>query len=184
MLEQIFGSKTRVQIINLFVRNPETGFYVREIARISGQYINSIRRELANLERFGLLKSKNKIRKKFYYIDNSFFLIEEIKNFFLKADVFLENDLTNALKEIGDVKLLVFTGSFTGVETKTDLLIVGDKIKLKQLRRILENFGLTAGQEVKYTIFDTKEYEYRQGISDHFIQNIFDQKNIVVVDKL
>ncbi|KKT48044.1 MAG: hypothetical protein UW40_C0055G0007, partial [Parcubacteria group bacterium GW2011_GWF2_44_17] len=63
MFEQIFGSKTRVQLITIFLRNPDKGFYVRELSRITGQYINSIRRELENLEHFGLLKTERKLKK-------------------------------------------------------------------------------------------------------------------------
>lgn len=184
MLEQIFGSKTRIQIINLFVRNSNDIFYVREIARITGQYINSIRRELSNLERFGFLKSKSHINKKLYCADKKFFLFDEIKNLFLKSKVFLENDLTNALKLVGNIKLLVFTGIFAGVDTRTDLLIVGDTIQTAELRRILKNFSITNGQEIKYTVFTVKEYNYRQDIRDQFLHDIFANKNIIVVDKI
>ena len=184
MLEQIFGSKTRVQIITLFIRNPDKLFFVREISRITGQYINSIRRELQNLERFGLLKSSMQQKKKYYGVEKSFFLFDEIKSLFLKSKVFLENDLTNALKKIGQIKVLVFTGSFTGAPTKVDLLLVGDKIKLNELRKVLENFSLGAGHEIRYTVFDTKEYNYRKEISDQFISEIFSNKNIILIDKM
>ena len=184
MLEQIFGSKAREQIITLFVRNPDKGFYVREIARITGQYINSTRRELANLTRFGLLKSKSQLRKRFYYMDQSFFLYEEIKSLFIKSKVFLENDLTNALKQIGDIKLLLFSGAFTGALTPTDLLLVGDALGTNKLRSVLENFSFTIGQEIKYTLFDVGEYRYRKEINDHFLNTIESQKHIVLIDKL
>jgi DNA-binding MarR family transcriptional regulator len=187
MLEQLFSSKTRVQILTLFMRNPDKVFYVRELARLTNQYINSIRRELDNLQKLGLLKFKHsgaKLKKKFYFIDQSFFLFEEIRRLFLKAKVFLENDLTNALKKSGEMKLVVFTGSFTGAPTETDLLIVGDKIKLDELRSVLENFTLTLGHEIKYTVFDTAEYNYRKDISDHFLMKILENRNIILVDKL
>jgi len=184
MLEQIFASKTRVQIINLFVRNPNDDFYIREIARITGQYINSIRRELANLERFGFLKTKRKFRKKFYSANQSFFLFDELKSLFLKSKVFFENDLTQALKKVGKIKLLVFSGNFTGAKTETDLLIVGNKIKIRDLNKILEKYSKSVGKEVRYTLFTEKEYEYRQAISDKFLDNLFSKKHIILVDKV
>ena len=183
MLEQLFGSKTRVQIITLFVRNPDKQFYVREVSRLSGQYINAIRRELLNLTTLGLLKTKTKFRKKFYFIDRSFFLYDEVKGLFLKSKVFLENDLTNALKQIGEIRFLVFTGSFTGADTKSDILIVGDQLDAHKLRDILEQFSNSIGQEIRYTVFRNSEYEYRKGISDKFLNEIFSNKNIVLIDK-
>lgn len=184
MLEQIFGSKTRVQIITLFVRNADRNFYVREMSRITGQYINSIRRELQNLERFGLLKSMVKFKRKYYTIDKNFLLFDELKNLFLKSKVFLENELTTALRDVGQIKLLVFSGQFTGAPTPVDLLIVGDKIKTDRLRGILENYSFGSSQPIKYTVFETGDYTYRQEISDYFLDQIFSNKHIILIDKL
>lgn len=184
MLEQIFGSKTRVQLITLFVRNPDRQFYVREVSRITGQYINAIRRELLNLVQVGLLKTNAHVHKRFYALDSAFFLHDEIKELFIKSKVFLENDLTNALKEVGDVKLLLFTGSFTAVDTPSDILIVGEGLNAGQLREILERFSSSMGQEIRYTVFSTSEYQYRKDISDKFLNTIFSNKNIIFVDKL
>ena len=183
MFEQIFGSKTRVQLITIFLRNPDKGFYVRELSRITGQYINSIRRELENLEHFGLLKTERKLKKKFYLTNDTFFLLPELQNLFLKGRVFLENDLTTALKDVGDIQLLVFTGNFTGVDTQTDLLIAGKDIETHRLRQILENFSLTVAHEIRYTVLSASDYEYRREIADKFLQEIFRNKNIVLVDK-
>ena len=50
-MEQLFGSKTRVKLLQLFFRNPNRAFYVREITRKIDEQINSVRRELANLRK-------------------------------------------------------------------------------------------------------------------------------------
>ncbi|MDA3840682.1 MAG: hypothetical protein PF572_06390 [Patescibacteria group bacterium] len=57
MLAKLFGSKARVKILKLFLLHPEEKYYIREISRNIGLQINSVRRELENLEKFGLLKS-------------------------------------------------------------------------------------------------------------------------------
>ncbi|HCA67424.1 MAG TPA: hypothetical protein DEP11_04195 [Candidatus Jacksonbacteria bacterium] len=101
----------------------------------------------------------------------------------MKGRVFLENDLTTALKDVGDIQLLVFTGNFTGVDTQTDLLIAGKDIETHRLRQILENFSLTVAHEIRYTVLSASDYEYRREIADKFLQEIFRNKNIVLVDK-
>lgn len=55
MLGKLFGSNARVKILKLFLINPEKKFYVRELARDLKLQLNSVRRELENLEKFGLL---------------------------------------------------------------------------------------------------------------------------------
>ena len=57
MLEQLFGSCSRVKILNLFLLNPEEKFYIRELSRKLKLQLNSVRRELENLEKFGILIS-------------------------------------------------------------------------------------------------------------------------------
>ena len=57
MLSKLFGSNARVKILKLFLLHPEEKYYIRQISRDLGLQINSVRRELENLEKFGLLKS-------------------------------------------------------------------------------------------------------------------------------
>ena len=57
MLSKLFGSNARVKILKLFLLHPEEKYYIRQISRDIGLQINSVRRELENLEKFGLLKS-------------------------------------------------------------------------------------------------------------------------------
>ena len=46
--------------------------YVREIARTTKENINAIRRELANLEGIGLLKSERKGNMEYYVVNKRF----------------------------------------------------------------------------------------------------------------
>lgn len=62
MLEKIFGSKARVKILKAFLMRPDEKFYIRQLARDLKLQVNSVRRELVNLEDFGLLYSDNNIK--------------------------------------------------------------------------------------------------------------------------
>ena len=69
MIDSLFGSKTRVKLLHLFLNNPEKSFYVREITRLIDEQINSVRRELANMVSVGIVQSDN-IDNKLYYSTN------------------------------------------------------------------------------------------------------------------
>ena len=56
--EKLFGSKTRAKLLRLFFENPEKSFYVREMTRVLDEQLNSVRRELLNLENIGVIKTK------------------------------------------------------------------------------------------------------------------------------
>ena len=57
-IEKLFGSKTRAKLLQLFYENPEKSFYVREMTRVIDEQINSVRRELLNLESIGIIKTE------------------------------------------------------------------------------------------------------------------------------
>jgi len=56
MLEQLFGSQTRVRLLQIFLSNPEEKYFVRELTRNLNSQINAIRRELENLEELGAIR--------------------------------------------------------------------------------------------------------------------------------
>lgn len=183
-MEQLFGSKTRIKLLNLFLRNPRKIFYVRELARMTGDFINSIRRELENLKKLGLLKSHHKDGKRFYQVNSDFFLFEEITALFSKAEVFFENELINKLKDSANIDYMVFTGIFTGAPTSTDILLVGKQFNDNSISEVLDKFTEVLGRQIKYTLMDTEEFNYRQSITDTFVFDILLNKKIVMIDKL
>lgn len=72
MIDQLFGSKTRVKLLKLFFSNPNRSFYVREITRKVDEQINSVRRELANLLSIGLITSDSTNNKLYYEVNQKF----------------------------------------------------------------------------------------------------------------
>ena len=62
MIDALFGSKTRVKLLHLFMNNPGRSFYVREITRLIDEQINSVRRELANMLQIGVIISDSSSR--------------------------------------------------------------------------------------------------------------------------
>jgi hypothetical protein len=72
MIEQLFGSKTRVKLLQLFYSNPNRQFYVREITRKIDEQINSVRRELANLLSIGLIGSEDTNNKLYYEVNQKY----------------------------------------------------------------------------------------------------------------
>ncbi|MCG2690615.1 hypothetical protein L6249_00895 [Candidatus Parcubacteria bacterium] len=64
MLEKLFGSRARVKILNIFLLNPREKYYIRQLSRNLKLQLNSTRRELENLEKFGILTSVHGVSSK------------------------------------------------------------------------------------------------------------------------
>jgi len=72
MFEQLFGSKTRVKLLQLFYTNPNRSFYVREITRKVEEQINSVRRELSNLLSIGIITSDANNNRLYYEVNQDY----------------------------------------------------------------------------------------------------------------
>ena len=84
MLEHLFTSRTRVQLLQIFLLHPEREVHVREICRITGLNINAVRRELANLEELGLFRSRRAGNARFYTVNIAFPAYQDLVNVILK----------------------------------------------------------------------------------------------------
>jgi hypothetical protein len=198
MLDQLFGSKTRVALLKLFFENADRAYFVRELTREINAQINSVRRELDNLISLGIIKvienpvqdvpewdnvPKGLNRKKFYQLNKYFVLHEELSGLFAKSHLMHEKDLMNQLAEL-DAYLVVMTGHFTNnTDTITDILFVGNLNK-NRLNEIIGQYEKRLEREINYTTMALKEFEYRQEITDRFLYDILVNEKIVLIDKV
>ncbi|NIP33165.1 hypothetical protein GWN26_14955 [Candidatus Saccharibacteria bacterium] len=191
MLEQLFGSNTRARLLNLFLRNPDKPFFVRELTRRIKAQINSVRRELKNLEDMGLLVSYTddkeggkKKAKKFYKVDTDFVLYQELRALILKSQLLLQRDLKRKINDAGSVSYLALTGSFLGREDMPiDLFVIG-RINSDKLSRLIKRFEKSLGTEINYSVMTVKEFNYRRQITDKFLFSILESPKIVLMDKI
>jgi len=199
MLEKLFGSNARVKILKLFLLNPTEKFYIRQLSRNLKLQLNSVSRELENLEKFGILTSDMKNEageaaekeaaggqdKKYFRANPNFVLFDEIKALIVKAQILYEKDFVRKLNSIGKVKLLVLTGIFVNnPSTLIDILIVGNKINKVKLIKLIRELEIELGKEINFTVFDSQEFKYRRDITDIFLYGILDGRKLVVIDEV
>lgn len=193
MLEHIFGSKTRVKLLSLFLKNPDQSFFVRELTRKLKLQINSIRRELENLSKIGIIKVDKNIAgdayggkiKKYYKVNKDFILYSELKVLFVKSQLLIRQGFLNKLTKLGEIVFLVLDGIFVDdkIPKGTDMLIVG-KVNKGEFSKVIQKFEFDFGHEINYTIMSKEEFQYRKDVTDKFLYDILDGKNMVVIDKL
>jgi hypothetical protein len=182
MLEQLFGSKTRVKLLKLFLTQSNF-YYIRELVRLTNSYINSTRRELKNLLKIGIIKEKNQNRKKYFAINKNFILYPELKILITKSRILLKDKLKEKLERLGQIRLLILTGFFVDLPSQTDILIVG-KLNRKKLKHIIESLEKEIEQKINYTIMSFQEFRYRSDLTDNFLYNILENKKIVLINKI
>ncbi|MBT3539454.1 hypothetical protein HOF40_01415 [Candidatus Parcubacteria bacterium] len=200
MLEQLFGSKTRLKILRVFFREPGQSFFVRELSRQVGVQINAVRRELDLLLRLDIIQEKEEKEKKaedtdsgkagaglrkYYQLNSESIIYSELQALLLKDNIIGQKEFIKELEQkSGDVKLLVLTGEFTGTtKAPTDILIVG-KIKPRSLSKIIEQYEKELGFDIRYTVMSDDEFADRRYVMDKFVYGVFEADHLKVVNKL
>ncbi len=204
MVEQLFGSKTRVKLLQLFYGNPNRSFYVREITRKIDEQINSVRRELANLLNVGIITSDSSNNKVYYEVNQKYGYFSPLQEIFggkkrRKVTKKTQPDETQPeaaevvevaeveepadLKLLGHIEVACLLGQFTRDETSgVDVLIVGN-INNNALQKYVTELEEREGKELRYTTFSLDEFRYRLQIKDRFISNVLLSKKQVLLDK-
>ena len=116
MIEQLFGSKTRVKLLQLFYTNPNRSFYVREITRKIDEQINSVRRELSNMLSIGIISSETNNNKLYYEVNQDYEFYDPLFLMFgsgskkKAGSKSIGSDNISRMKALGNVDLAFLTG--------------------------------------------------------------------------
>lgn len=176
ILKALFSSTTRIKLLSTFLLHPEQEYFIRELTRLLDEQINSIRRELENMKRIGLVKSRTRNRKKYFRMDLEFALYTDLRNMFGKA-VQGETAVISELKRLPGLQFLVLAGSFVGESDPVDLLIVGE-VKRDAVEKLLAHDPSL--RSVKYSIFSVPDFLYRLNLKDKFIRETVDSPTHIV----
>lgn len=191
MIDALFGSKTRIKLLHLFLNNPGKSFYVREITRLIDEQINSVRRELANMMNVGIIKSDTADNKLYYEVDQRYEHYVPLRAIFgddkSAAEAVNEPkqstlDWQAKLDEVGGVRLAIMAGVFVaGSASKLDLLLVGNMAPAR-VKAFIKTLEKKEGRELNYSVVSYDEFYYRLSIRDKFITELISSKHVVLRD--
>lgn len=188
MVEQLFGSKTRVKLLQLFYGNPNRAFYVREITRKIDEQINSVRRELANLLNVGIISSETTNNRLYYEVNQKYEYYKPLSEIFGGKPAAVSTDdneegVDDSFKKLGNVELAIMTGQFTRDERSgVDFLIAGD-INQTQVSKYISELEKKEGKEIRYVVMPMSEFKYRRGLNDRFLVSVMESKKQIIIDK-
>jgi len=184
MLEKIFSSKTRVKILTLFSLNPQEKYYVRELTRILNENINSIRRELKNLEDIKLLISEEEGNLKYYRMNEKFPIYEEIKNIFLKTQG-VSKVLKKRLSKHDNIDAVFIYGSFASGKANPlsdiDIFVIGE-ISEETLLKEMNGLEMKFSREINPVLYTKKELAHSIKEKKPFIENVLEEPKLFIIN--
>jgi len=178
MLKALFSSNTRVKLLKKFLLHPEEEFYGRDLSRELDEQIHSVRRELNNLEKIGLLQTRWQKNILYFKVSKKFSIYPELKSIFKKSD-FLHDKITEEVKNIGKIQLLLFSGIFIGKkDSRIDLLIVGE-VDRDSLEKVIEKHT-EKDENIRYSVLPKKNFLDRLEFKDQFSQSIINEEESII----
>lgn len=185
--EKLFGSKTRAKLLRLFFENPKKSFYVREMTRVIDEQINSVRRELLNLESIGIIKNETFDNKVYYSANNKHPFARSLTDIFSKKiDTARDKDIKETTWEEYSRPVknylsgLIVTNRLPG-QDGIDLLIIGND-KTKKLTRWAEVIEKKQGKPINYVIMSPEDFTYRKSVRDRFVIEVLEMEITEIID--
>lgn len=194
-IDALFGSKTRVKLLYLFLNNPGKSFYVREITRLIDEQINSVRRELANLLLVKIISSSSSDNKLYYEISQLHEFYPAFRAIFagdstksvsktsLKTEAMAgDSSWRQLILDSKSIRVAVAAGILVkGSASSVDLLLVGT-ISPQKVKSIAKSVEDEIGRAINYSILEYEDFYYRLSVRDKFINQILSSKHNIIVD--
>ncbi len=125
-----------------------------------------------------------------YVLNSNFEFFSELKSLIMKSSPAEKNKMVRKIYGLGRIKLAIISGVFLNNETENydnsiaDLFIVGDDINKEKLRKFLRALEAEVGREVKLSIMDKEEFDYRYGMFDRFVRVLLEGPHEKIINKL
>lgn len=182
-MDELFVSKVRVKILQLFLSSPEPLFHVREIVRRVDEEINAVRRELARMEKFGMVASEWRANRRLYRWRKDYVFYQELLALVVKSTG-LGGDIIKNKAKLGRIKFAMVAARFAKNEVSrsddVDVLIVG-QIVSPELAAIIADEQAKRDREINYSFMDEAEFSFRVRRRDPFILRVLIQPKIMLI---
>lgn len=183
-LKLLFSSNIRVRILSHFFFHPGESYHVRHLADELGEHAGAVGRELKNLERAGILKSRSVGNQKHYSPEPRSPILEELRRIFLKTSG-ASAQLRDALKKRKDIECAFIYGSFASgdahVNSDIDVMVVGG-VSDRELAPIIARTERRVGREINYSLFTRQEIDQRKGNKGDFVHEVFAGPKLMLIE--
>lgn len=196
-LDRLMGGSARLKALRLFFFNA-TAFYPKdEVARRLRITPRTAGKEIAFLEKSGVIRKKTviteketkrgikKVRVPGWGANANFPFFNILQQFLIDTTLLAKEEIVERLRPTGRIGLLVTSGVFARQwDSRIDLLIVGDRIDHAALEGAIRNMEAQLGRELHFATLTTPEFYYRRSIKDRLIRDVVDFPHEVLIDRI
>lgn len=177
-------STVQRRLLALIFGHPETSFYLSQIIRTLRSGKGAVERELARLEKSGLVSVERVGNQKHYRANREAPIFHELHSIVQKT-VGLGDPLRQSLHPIADrIRVAFVYGSVAkGTDSSrsdVDLLVIGEDLTYSDLYAGLEQAEKILARPVSPTILDLAEWKRKRSEGNSFIEKINSQPKLFI----
>jgi len=178
-------TRTQQRVLGILFGQPDRSFYASELIRRTGSGSGAAQRELARLEKSGLVTTRRAGHQKHYQANAESPLFSELRSIVLKT-VGLAEPLRSALSSIASgIQAAFVYGSVAKErdrsESDVDIMVISDSLTYGEVFAALEPASRTLGRPINPTVYTSTEFSRRVKGKNAFVTRILEQPKIWVI---
>lgn len=178
-------SATQQRVLGLLFGQPDRSFYATELIALTGGGSGAVQRELAKLERSGLVVTSRRGTQKHYQANPQSPIFEELCGIARKT-VGLAEPLRQALAPLAEQITAAFVYGSIAKRADTahsdiDIMIVSDTAGYPDVMGVLHEATLRLGREVNPIIYNRKELQERLRECNAFVKGVLEQPKVWII---
>ena len=184
ILEALFTSQARVEVLKLFFLLSSGRHYLREIASLTDQPVRAVQRELARLEDAGLLISSVEGNRKYFQANRQSPVFSEMRALMVKTAGIVDQLKKILQDQVDAVQVAFIFGSFArGSESSAsdiDLMVIGE-LSGRELSRLLTPLKAQLDREMNPVTIRADVFQENAEKGDSFTQSILEEPKIFLI---
>ncbi len=184
ILPKLLGSKLRAKILGWLFTHTDERYFVRQLTALLQEDSTNLSRELARLEKTGILVSTTSGKQKYYQANHQSPIFDELHGLMIKtagvADI-LRSALKPSEKKI---KSAFIFGSFaTQTETSLsdiDVMIIGD-ISFGEAVSLISPAQEQLRRQINPVVYPVEEFQDRVKSDHHFVNTVLEGKKVFLI---
>lgn len=210
ILEKLFGSAAKLRIMRLFIFNRNLSFDLDKVVTRTKISVQAARLNLRTLEEIGLIKPRTFVKEvkkelpkgkktkngskgsrfvkkkvRGWTLNDNFVYLEPLQGFLIFASPLQDQMIIRKFNRTGKIRLLVVSGVFIQEkESRVDILVVGDSMRRSAVDAAVKDIEAELGKDITYSVFETRDFNYRVSMYDKLIRDILDYPHKKLVNRL
>jgi len=184
MLDKLFGSRLRAKILCWLFLHPDERYFIRQLKGLLDEDSTNISRELARLEKMGILTCQTEGRQKYYRVNLKCPVFSELEGLVRKT-AGLAGLLRDALRPLSKkIKIAFVYGSMARGSVKSqsdvDLMVIGS-CDFAEVVEALMPVQDKLGREVNPSVYPIDEFQKKIAAEHYFVKTVLGSPKILLI---